>query len=98
MPVRELRISGLILLPESAGVNGAVVRLEDGSEYAVGPALYRVKPATQKYDSVLGGAVTEGAVQLDLEYVPYQQWPPGVELDNAMLMVFSEPLATTQKG
>ncbi len=83
--ITELSLRGLVLRPDTSTMRGPVVTLEDGTEYAVGPALYRIERDGQRYESVLGPQAAEVGEHITPVYVPVEQWPAGLELDNAVI-------------
>lgn len=94
MITRLYRMGGFITLPSSSEPQEGSIQV-DGRTYMLGPALYEVRPAAPA-PSIIGEAA-EGLPGYDVVYVPYQQWPPGLTIDNAVALDFSPPVDTKEE-
>lgn len=90
--IRQIRITSLVRVPKNARFSGSLIILQNGEEYSIAPAVYKVTPLpTGTVNSVLAQEAQE-APTFQVDYVPYDEWPDCVALDNAILASFSEPL------
>jgi hypothetical protein len=82
--VSEIRMTGLVMRPAGATMQGPLITIQ-GQLYAVAPALYKVVATGQQHVSILGNTEQlNAAANLTPEYLPPEQWPAGLALDNAI--------------
>ncbi len=96
--VHQVQVLALVMLPATAKLEENLIVMPDGQRYSLGPALYKVQPVPAGTYSTILADIPGATEQMSTEYLPYESWPQGLELDNAVSVAFSPPIPTETRN